>query len=302
MEKIVFKNLYLNMLIGALLIVFSFLGYFLGWFADFLPFIIGGVLLLLSLKRFVFTYKKIVSKNATLILVIELALDIIFVGLLFYLQSYIAIFMGLVIYVRGVAYLLINYIATRKIKLVQYLMNIGYVTVGSFLMFASLNGDQILVLGLSFLTLVVGCIYLQNGLVNLVKKEEIEEEKEKQTEEKIKELKKLQEQKEKVEKKQNKAEEKIEELEKKVKEVEVAHKQTVEEHKKLEKQIITEKKEPVVTPVVKPVVTEKPVAAKPKVNYEAMTVVELRALAKEKNITGVSQMNKAQLIAMVKGK
>ena len=47
---------------------------------------------------------------------------------------------------------------------------------------------------------------------------------------------------------------------------------------------------------------EEPKKVVPKINYEEMTVVELRALAKQKEIVGYSQMNKAQLVALLKAR
>ena len=37
-----------------------------------------------------------------------------------------------------------------------------------------------------------------------------------------------------------------------------------------------------------------------KTNYSEMTIAELKTIAKQRNITGVSQLNKAELIAKLK--
>lgn len=169
MKNIVFKNHIVNIIIGIILIAFTITAYFMEWYKDFLGIIVGVVLLGLSLKRFLYSFKKIIGKNATLILVLEIVLDIVFCGLLFYYQQHIQIYAGLVLYIRGVAYLIINYITTRKIKLVQYLMNIMYITLGAFFMFTALDFIQYLEIGVAVFVLILGAFFLYFGIDDTMK-------------------------------------------------------------------------------------------------------------------------------------
>lgn len=278
MEKFIFKNMYVNTVIGVFLVLVSLLGYFLGWIEDSLPYFIGAILLLLSLKRFLYSFKKTVSKNATLILLIEFILDLVFIGLLLYLQDNLNIFIGLVIYIRGVSYLLINYIATRKIRIVQYLMNIGYLTLGAYLMFASINSELILELGIAILILIVGAVFLQAGISALVKKEEQEEAREQKQKEDIKNLKKKQKAELKGLENNKKDKEKIEKLEDQVKQIKQDQKDLVKKVKETEKQVVQ----------------VETIEQEPKLSSK--TVVELKSMAKEQNIAGYSSMTKAELI------
>lgn len=272
MEKIRFKNMYLNILFGTILIVFAVVGYFTKIIEDYLPIIIGIVLILMSLKRFLFSFKKITSKNATLILVIELFLDFVFAGLMIYLQDHIELFLGLVIYTRGVSYLIINYVATRKVMLGRYLLNIGYLTFGAFLMFTKFNSIEFLTIFIGSLLLLFGAIYLQAGVKKLVEKEELEEKQEK-----------IEKEQKKNEKLEAKSEKKIEELESKVKQAEKEQKKVVNENKSLEKKV--EKLEP---------------KKDKEVDYDSLLLTELRAIAKERNIKGYTQLNKDSLIEKLK--
>lgn len=252
MEKLIFKNLYLNIIFGGLLILLSLLGYFLNWFQDYLPLFTAIILILLSTKRFWYSFKKIISKYATLILIIEFILDVALAALLIYLEDYVGVFIGLIIYIRGVSYLLINYLATRKIRLFQYILNIGYVTIGSFLMFSSFAKGNILVIFITVLILLTGIIYLQAGLSRLAKKKENNIEKEQTTKQEIKEAKK----------------------------------ETKEHPKKNEN---LQQDEPKATGSI------------PTMNQlTAMTVAELKTLAKNRNLEGYSQLNKKSLIEKVK--
>lgn len=171
MEKLTFKNMFVNIVIGGILIILALLGYFLDWVEDFLPIFIGVIIVLLSVKRFIISYKIINSKNGSKILIIELALDFLFAGLLIYLRNNVDLFIGLATYSRGVSYLLINYIVTRKINITQYLINILYVTLGAFFMFYPLNSLTVLEVGVSLLFLIIGGIYLFYGISALAKKE-----------------------------------------------------------------------------------------------------------------------------------
>lgn len=268
MEKIVFKNHILNIITGVLLIVAAIVGYLLGYIEEYLPVIIGAVLILLSAKRFIFTFKKTKSKNATLILVLEFILDLVFAGLMIYLKGHVELFVGLIIYTRGVAYLVINYVATRKVNLVQYLINIGYVTLGTFLIFSNYDSVTAVTIAVSVLLLLFGAVYLQAGVRQVVAKEKQEEAFDK----KQKELKKK-------EKEDSKSEKKIVELETKVKEVEKEQKKIVTEKKDLEK-------------IVNKIEQKK---AK-NIDYAALTLAELKVIAKERNLTGVSSLKKADLV------
>lgn len=262
MEKLVFKNHMINITIGALLILFASLGYFLHWIEDALPIIISIVLISLSLKRFIFSFNKIVSKNATLILVIEIILDFIFAGLLIYFQDHIELFIGLIIYTRGVSYLIINYVATRKIKLFQYILNILFLTFGAFLMFTSINSLTFLTVFVTVLILLIGAIFLQSGLVVLINKEKTKE---------------LDEKAKRINEKELKTEKKIDKLELKVKSITQEKKKIAEDKKELLKERKIEQ-------------------SKPNNEYEMKTVVELKAIAKTLGITGYSQLNKTELI------
>lgn len=281
MEKLVFKNVYLNAVFGGLLIALAILGYFLGFFADYLPIFTGAILILLSLKRFIYSFKKITSKYATLILIIELAVDIVFGGLLIYLADHVALFIGLIIYIRGVAYLLINYIATRKINLLQYVMNIGYLTIGAFLMFTGSDLDTALVIGFSALILIVGGIYFLSGLTDILEKSKQKKSKKKENEPQGQKQKNEQTEETKI----GEQKEKINELEQKVKEAEKKSKTVEKEKKDLQKKVTATFKESQKSTVD---------------NFDSKTVVELKALAKEKNLQGYSQLNKSELITFLR--
>lgn len=270
MKKMLFTNHYVNIVVGGLLVIFAFLGFFLGWFEDYLPIFVGILLILLSTKRFWFSFKKTISKNATLILVVEFILDLVFAGLMIYLQNHIDIFMGLIIYIRGVSYLLINYITTRKIDIWQYVINILYVTIGAFFLFSSIDTLDILIIFFSVLALVFGLLYLQSGVSNLVQTQKVEEAREKQQKVETKLQEEKQKSKEKIDKEKQKSDDKINKLEKEIKEL-----------KKDQKPKDTIKE-------------DDPLLQK--------TVVELKVIAKERGLTNLSQLNKSQLIEAINKK
>lgn len=290
MEKLIFKNMYLNIIIGVLFLLGAILGYFVGWMEDFLPHVIAVILVLLSLKRFIFSFKKTVSKNATLILVIEFFLDVVFAGLIIYLQDYYNLFIGLIIYTRGVSYLLINYIATRKIKVGQYLLNIGFITLGSFFMFTSINSEQVLITGIATLIFIVGIIFLQAGFTDLVKKEDLEEAKEEQLKQDMKLLKEKQ--KAELEGLENnqKAQEKIDKLEDQVKTMKEEQKTLKKQVKETEKEVKEHEHKEQAEPEEKKVTKEE---------LEDKTVAELKDLAKAKDLSGYSSLKKAELIDLL---
>ncbi len=244
MNKLIFKNNTLNILVGFVFIVFTVVAFFLEWYASALAIIIGIILILLSAKRFIYTYKKVISKKATLILAGEFLLDIVFAALMIFLNDYIAIFIGLIIYIRGLTYLMINYVVKRKVIFLQYLTNILLITLGSFLIFTGIDLASYLEYIFAGFVLLVGIVYFVMGAIQIKPKKK------------------------------------------------PAPKPAAAPAAKP-----APKPETVVTPkpVVKP--APKPVPKPPvKVDYSKMTVAELQVIAKERKLTGISQLNKTQLI------
>lgn len=170
MDKLFFKKMYINFTIGVLLVAFVLVGTLLtSIIEDFLPYMFAGVLLFFTLKRFVVQIKRKTSKNTSLILTFEFVLDMVAIFLLVYLKSNISLFIGVVIYLRGVAYLLINYISRRKVVLLPYLLNIFFVTLGAFFMFSSVLDDQTLLWIFSIILALFGLAYILYGFLQLRK-------------------------------------------------------------------------------------------------------------------------------------
>lgn len=267
MKKMVFKNEILNVVLGSILVILPIVGYFTKVIEDYLPIFVAAVIVLLSLKRFIYIFNKTVSKNASLVLIVEFLLDIIFAGLLIYLKDHIELFLGLVFYVRGVSYLIINYIASRKVDFTQYLLNIVYVTFGAFLIFTTLDLINFLEILISVIVLAFGGIFLYYGIKKLMAKN------------KKKTVKKIDSKKDDVKEKEMKNIEK--------KETKMIDKTRDEETEKIHEKKI-EKTE------------DKKVVQKEKIDYNSKTMIELKEIAKKRNITGVSSLNKADLIAKLK--
>lgn len=236
MNNLIFKNSTLNIVVGVVLIVFTILAYFLEWYVNAIAIIIGIILILLSTKRFVYTYKGVVSKKATLILAIEYLIDIIFAALLIFVwNDYVAVLIGVIIYTRGLTYLIINYVVKRKVILYQYILNILLITLGSFLLFTGIDLASYFIYFFAGFVLLIGIIYLLTGIFDYKAKKKPRP---------------------------------------------VAAKTTPE---------ATTNPKPTPVPAPKP----KP---EPVVDYTKMTVVELQFIAKQRGLTGVTQLNKADLI------
>ncbi len=267
MEKVVFKNEYVNIVIGFLLILFAILGYFFGWIEDALPIIFAIVLALFSTKRFIFSFRKAISKNTALILAIEYALDLIALGLLIYLQDYIGIFVGIIIYLRGVSYLIINYVVTRKVQVPRYILNIFFITLGSFFMFYKMDSLLILTIFVIAILVIFGAIYIFYGFKVITKRDKVRDAK-----------LKVEKEKQKVKRFEEKTEKQIEKLDEKLDD-------KVKESEQEQKKIIATQ----IKPNLQPTKVKQQ-------NYSELTIAELKIIAKEKGVTGVSQLNKAQII------
>lgn len=276
MNNIVTKNIYVNIIIGVLLVTASLLGYLLGWFEDYLPYVAGGILILLSIKQFYVGFKAVSGKYPTVIVVVEFLLVLALGVLLIYLQDHVGIFIGLIIYLRGLSYLLIDYTNSQPNRLLDYLLHIAYITFGSFLVYTTIDTDTFLVLFIAVLLLILGAIFLQAGLTKLVKKKEAEERFIKDQEEHLEHVLAQQEEQDVSEEQQDNIEDLKDQLE------------DCEE----DKQDLTDEPEDVPEEDKHPIPSIQ--------DLEAMTVADLRAMAKEHDLQGYSSLTKDKLILFLR--
>ncbi len=266
MEKLLFKNNIVNIVIGVILAIFAVLAYFLGWIGDFLAIFIGIILIALSLKRFIVTFKKVRSRNATAVLMIEIILDLLFGALLIITQQNAEIYLGLVLFIRGFSYLIINYLINREIKFIIYIMNIAFLTVGCFFMFRPPLGLNYLEIAALCCFGFIGIVYILFGIIYL--NQEKKNQPEKAAVAAAKPVAKS--------------------MEAQVKPVEVVP---------AKPDIQPVEVKPVVETLPKPV---EPAPSKKVASLNDMTVIELKALAKEKNIYGYTKMVKSELVAAIR--
>lgn len=259
MKKILFKNDIANIIIGVLVLGATAAGYFLEWFDDFMAIIIGVVIIVLSVKRFAEAIKLNNIKEAKMLLVLEIVLDLAFGGLLVYYKNNIQLYVGLTVYLRGVIFLFISFLSSKKRKFYIYFINIAIVTLGSYLMFTSTSYAEYLELLLVAILAIVGLVYLLFGIKGYMAY--------KKANPKAKKTVKA------VEKKPVKVEDK--------KEIKAVEKTTATEIKVKENKVNT---------------LENKVA----VDYENLTIPVLKVIAKDKGITGISGITKAELIKKLK--
>lgn len=263
MDKLLFKNKVLNLVIGIVLLIFTIVAYSLGWFTEFLSIIIGLLLIVFSLKRFWFSFQKATNKYATVVLIAEILLDILFGAIVIYKYENVnvQIYAGAIVYIRGLSYLLINHIATRDTKFGQFSLNIGYITLGSFLIFTSFDIFPILKYTTIGLITLVGLVYLIYAISQF--KDDKNTAKPKATKPNT-----------------NKS----------------PHKST----SVLKETPPTEKK-PISDPILSEVEAE--AKSKPKqntMNYQYKTVAELKDIARDRGLSGYSQLNKSELIEFLR--
>lgn len=169
MKKILFKNDIVNIVLGALIIGLILTAFFLGWMTDFFGIIIGILIIIISIKRFFITFKAVSNRDATAVLVIEIIIDLFTGFMLIVYQGSIGLYLGIALYARGFAYLLINYLATRKGNLLQYFIYIGLLTLGSYLMFGGNTYLDVVEIIVLVLILLLGVDFLGFGIYEVVK-------------------------------------------------------------------------------------------------------------------------------------
>lgn len=281
MEKVLFKNEIVNTVLGILLIAFAITVYFTGWINEFFGIIIGIVVILFSGKRFFETFKSVKKKEAVVVLVLEIIADLVCAFMLITSKGTIGLYVGIVIYIRGFAYLLINYLASRKGNIFQYFLNIGFVTLGSYLMFGGNTYLNVLEVIIVVMIGLIGLLYAFFGIREIIEKSKKKPKKIKQP----------------AEKKESVIVQEVKPVEKKT-EKPLASDEKLSMTEAVKKAIPSKDED---KPVVE--ITEEPLVVTPKptpLDYEKMTVAELKELCKKQGLTNYASLRKNELIELLK--
>jgi len=170
MEKLLFKNALLNTIIGGLLVVLAIVFYFTGWIEDFLGILVGVIVALLSLKRFFDAVVETKVGSSRTILFVEILVDL-FAAFMMITQANtnIGLYLGIVLYARGFAGLLINYFLNKREKIGLFILNIAFITGGSYFLFGGNPRLDILEIIITILIFLLGGFFLYFGIKALKK-------------------------------------------------------------------------------------------------------------------------------------
>lgn len=165
MEKLLFKNAIVNTIIGGLLIVLAIVFYFTGWVGDFLGILVGVIVALVSLKRFFDAVVDTKVGTSRTILFVEIVIDL-FAAFMMITQpdKNIGLYLGIVIYTRGFAGLLITYFLSQREKIVLFLLNIIFLTGGAYFLFGGNPRLDILEIIITILIFLLGGFFLFFGV------------------------------------------------------------------------------------------------------------------------------------------
>jgi hypothetical protein len=170
MEKLLFKNALVNTIIGALLIVLSIVFYFTGWIGDFLGILVGVIVALVSMKRFFDAVSETKVGSTRTILFVEIVIDL-FAAFMMITQpnKNIGLYIGIVLYARGFAGLLISYFISKRDKIIVFLANVIFMTGGSYFLFGGNPRLDILEIIITIAVFLLGGFFLYFGVKALKK-------------------------------------------------------------------------------------------------------------------------------------
>ena len=162
MRKLVTNNRIVNLVIGILLVAAAILTIvFQNDITEIMRYIFAGLIIIYALLRFVKEIKLYKHQTAKVIVGVELSLVIIIAILLIVVDWLnIAMALGVVIYVRGAIFLLIQNVIRRIIPLLRFLLNIVFITGGSYLIFVQPDAMTFFIWFLVVILLVVAAIFI----------------------------------------------------------------------------------------------------------------------------------------------
>lgn len=170
MQKLLFKNAILNTVIGGLLIILAVTVFFTGWIGDFLGILVGIIVALVSLKRFFDAVTETQVGSSRTILFVEILIDL-FAAFMMITEpnTNIGLYLGIVIYARGLAGLLVGYFLSEREKIVLFLLNVIFLTGGAYFLFGGDPRLDVLEIIITILIFLLGGFFLFFGIKALKK-------------------------------------------------------------------------------------------------------------------------------------
>ncbi len=165
MNRLTFKYPVVNLVIGVILIVIAILGMFVfDWFSDFVNIVIALVIMYYSIARFLSERLKYRNKNALYILSVELAIAFLLSVLLVLREVNIYIAIGLVLYLRGLTYLLILQLLKLRTAFLNFIIAIVVLTLGAYVIFVQPDVETLVEYALFIFFIAYGILLVVFGI------------------------------------------------------------------------------------------------------------------------------------------
>lgn len=165
MNKFVFKVPLANLILGGILVIVSVLGMFVfDWFSDFVNIVVAVIIVYYSIARFAKERLKYRNQQALMILSAELAIAFLLVILLVLREIDIYFGIGLVLYLRGLTYLLILQLLKLRTAFLNFVISIVVLTLGAYVFFVRPAFDDLIEYGLFILLTAYGILLIVYGI------------------------------------------------------------------------------------------------------------------------------------------
>ena len=171
MKKYVFKEFWLNLALGIILIVLAVLAspLVLGWIDEIVEYAIAVVIVFYSVMSFIKQRKKYNVRHALMILAGALAVGLLIAVLLIppVAQIKVNLAIGLTLYVKGLSYLLIMQLTKQRSNFATFVVYLAILTLGAYVMFGAPDFGDILNWLLIVIILTYGIILVVAGILDL---------------------------------------------------------------------------------------------------------------------------------------
>ncbi len=167
MKKMISKNHVVNLIVGIVFIAFFLVSFFMNMLEDWVTYIAAGLIMIYSVLRFVKDYKHYHDNRVLFILTIEFVVAIglaVFLLLDFGTDITLTVALGLLLYMRGLAFLLILHILNNQTDLAKFVIYILVLTIGAYILFAGMPFLNHLDVVFLVIGLAIGLFYIFIGI------------------------------------------------------------------------------------------------------------------------------------------